>query len=530
MNIKKIIIFKIFIVSSCAQIVAPSGGIKDELPPVVVSEKPINNTTNFKSNQITIKFNEYINIVSQEQIIISPPPETKPFIETSGKQLIIKFNDTLHENTTYTINFSNSIVDVNEGNALQNYTFVFSTGNFIDSNYIQGILLNSFNKKPEKDFNVCLYKTIHFTDSTLQKKLPDYFAKTDNKGRFTIKNLPNDNFYLYAFKDENKNLKFDLGEDIAFLNYTINTSILNDSLTLLSNKTSPYKPGYVKDTSFIANGIYGFYVFKPTYLKVETTNKSTNYSKIIKGKDGFDSVYLYLPNQQAEEPLSLKFIQLNEPDSANIVVLKSRKQLKNKPLEINTIYPQKPNDSLTLVFNNPVILSDEQISKIQILKDSIPIQIIYAKQSDAFTLKVYSRWMEDVNYDLFIPDSLFTDIFNQGNKQVKANFRSFNLKDFGSIKLHLINNKNRNLIVQLVTADEYEAVLASYSISQTTTIENPFISPATLKIKIIVDENQNGIWDKGDFKTKKQAETIFYHNDEYTIKAFWDIEQTIQLD
>lgn len=530
MKIKYLIISVTLFVSSCAQIVAPSGGNKDETPPVILSEKPENKTINFKSNQITIKFDEYVNITNLDQIIISPPLEPKPIIESYGKEVIVKFKDALITNTTYTINFANSIVDVNEGNALQNYAYVFSTGNTIDSNFITGNVLNSFTKKPEKDFNVCLYKVVHFTDTTLQKRLPDYFAKSDNNGSFTIKNLPEDSFYLYAFKDENKNLKFDLGEDVAFVNYTINTSINSDSLSLLSNKTSQFKPGHIKDTVYIANGIYGFYVYKPNFLRVEPTDKSTIYSKIFKGKEGFDSVYFYVANQLADEPLSLKFTQIQEPDSAKVAVLKSRKPLKNKTLEIKTNYPEKPTDSVTLVLSNPAILTDEQIAKIQILLDSIPIQINYAKQIDVFTVKLYSPWIEDVNYDLLIPDSLFNDIFNQPNKQVKANFKGVNSKDFGSIKLNLVNNLNRNLIVQLVTADEAEQIVASYAISKTTTVENPFVSPMSLKIKIIVDENNNGIWDEGDFKARKQPETIFYYPEVFTIKAFWDLEQTIKLD
>lgn len=530
MNINKLISISIVLLSSCAQIVAPTGGKKDETPPVIISENPENKSINFKSNQINIKFDEYVNVTNLDQIIISPPLETKPVIEPDGKEVIVKFKSDLNKNTTYTINFANSIVDVNEGNALQNYAYVFSTGNTIDSNYVTGEIVNSFNKKPEKDFNVCLYKVVNFNDTTLQKRLPDYFAKTNEAGIFTIKNLPEDTFYLYAFKDENKNLKFDIGEDVAFVNYTINTAQTSDSLQLLSIKTSQFEPGYVKDTSYIANGIYGFYTYKPAFLLFEPTDKSLTYSKIIKGKDNFDSVYYYVPNQLAENAFEVKMSQILQPDSAKIITLKSRKALKYKALEIKTSYPDKPNDSITITFNNPVIFTDEQLKGFGIMQDSIEVPKKFIKQLDPFTVKLYTAWEEDLSYEIIADDSLFKDIFNQYNRKVKTNFRAPNSKDFGSIKFNLTNAKNRNLIVELVTADDTEQLINSYSINKTTTIEIPFVSPMSLKIKVIVDENNNGQWDGGDFKSRKQPEQIFYHPESFSIKAMWDLEQTINLD
>ena len=175
---------------SCAQIVSPAGGIKDNTPPKVVKAQPKNQSLYFNSEKITIEFDEFIQLNNtDDQIIISPPTEQKPEYTLKGKVLEIRFKEQLQPNTTYTINFGNAIGDNKENNLLQNYSYVFSTGSLIDSLGINGTVYQAFNKKAEKDIVVGLYKTDGFTDSTLIKEKPLYLTKTNELGNFNIKNL-----------------------------------------------------------------------------------------------------------------------------------------------------------------------------------------------------------------------------------------------------------------------------------------------------------------------------------------------------
>ncbi len=227
-------LFLCLILVSCAQIVNPTGGERDLTAPKLLNLSPKNLSTNFTKNNIQFKFNEFIQLNNPgEQIIISPPLENKPEYINKGRLLEIRFKESLLPNTTYTINFGNAIGDNKENNLVKDFVYVLSTGNIIDSNYISGKVENAFTNKPENDITVGLYYTTGFNDSTVIKNKPIYMAKTNENGLFNIKNLPENNFKIIAFKDENKNLKKEVNEPIAFLNNIINsTDSNNKNLTL----------------------------------------------------------------------------------------------------------------------------------------------------------------------------------------------------------------------------------------------------------------------------------------------------------
>lgn len=199
-----------------------SGGQKDVDPPVVLSSKPKNYSTNFKSQKIEIVFNEYIALknISQE-LIISPPLPKKPDVRIKNKSLVIDLKNVLRDSTTYTLNFGKAIADNNEGNALTNYEFVFSTGNFLDSLSVNGTMVSAFNLTPSKEpMIVGLYDILE--DSVPLKSIPVYVGKTDDKGLFMINNIKADTFRLFALKDLNFNLLYDLPtEEIAFVDTVI---------------------------------------------------------------------------------------------------------------------------------------------------------------------------------------------------------------------------------------------------------------------------------------------------------------------
>ena len=165
-NIRLYSFFILLIFSvSCAVQVSPSGGPKDTTPPRVEKEVPENKTINFDRPDIRINFNEFVILKSpEEQIVISPPLEENPEYIVSGRALRINFRSSLKRNTTYTINFGNSITDNHEGNVLENLRYVFATGSNLDTNKIIGTVYNSFNTKPEKNIVVGLYDAESFYD------------------------------------------------------------------------------------------------------------------------------------------------------------------------------------------------------------------------------------------------------------------------------------------------------------------------------------------------------------------------------
>jgi hypothetical protein len=167
----------ILLLFGCAQQVAPTGGPKDKTPPGILAEIPANLSTEFSAKEIVISFDEYIQLTSPtEQVVISPPMLKSPSYKLNQKSLVLKFEQELTPNTTYTINFGEAIRDNNEGNILANYTYVFSTGAYLDSMQVKGKLIDAITGEPEKDALVMLYKSD--IDSLPLNSLPDYFTRS----------------------------------------------------------------------------------------------------------------------------------------------------------------------------------------------------------------------------------------------------------------------------------------------------------------------------------------------------------------
>ncbi|MEO8149824.1 MAG: Ig-like domain-containing domain, partial [Bacteroidia bacterium] len=180
-------------VVSCAIRQQPSGGSKDLVPPKILHSLPENYTTNFIAKEIRIDFDEFIDLKElNKQLVISPLMKNDPEVSVKGKSLIIKLPDSLRQNTTYTLNFGNAIVDTHESNALDDFQYVFSTGPVLDSLQVNGEVKFAENLKTEKGIVVMLYNNL--SDTVVYNTLPDYFAKTDSSGKFLIKNLRPDTY------------------------------------------------------------------------------------------------------------------------------------------------------------------------------------------------------------------------------------------------------------------------------------------------------------------------------------------------
>lgn len=211
------IIIACLVLYSCANIVAPTGGPRDEDPPEVLSSNPPNFSPNFNGNQIRVFFNEFIQLKDiNQKLLVSPPFEKQPEARLRGKSIIIKFDETLRENTTYNFFFGDAIVDNNEGNAIPNFQFVFSTGPYVDSLSIDGMVTDAFTLKPVQGVYVMLYENL--SDSVPYLERPVYLAKTNKDGYFGIGNIRQGNYKIFALEDLNANFRFDLPDErIAFI-------------------------------------------------------------------------------------------------------------------------------------------------------------------------------------------------------------------------------------------------------------------------------------------------------------------------
>lgn len=214
------ILFVLFLVA-CAKVGSPDGGPYDETPPKLIGSSPIENTINNKAKKIILEFDEYIKIENaSEKVVISPPQIEQPEIKTSGRKVVVELLDTLKENTTYSIDFADAIVDNNESNPMGNFAFTFSTGEIIDSMEISGTVLNAEDLEPIKGILVGLHSDL--ADTTFTTKPLERVARTNGSGKFVIKGIAPGSYHVFALQDADQNYMFNQkSEKLAFLNEVV---------------------------------------------------------------------------------------------------------------------------------------------------------------------------------------------------------------------------------------------------------------------------------------------------------------------
>ena len=212
------------VLAACANIGSPEGGPRDYTPPQVMKTSPQADAINFKGNKIEITFDEIVNLKDQQKkVIVSPAPRTQPLIRALGKKVTIEFRDSLEENTTYVIDFSNAIEDNNESNQLDGYTFAFSTGDEIDTLAVSGIVLRAMDLEPMQHVIVGLHSNL---DDTAFTNIPlERVSRTNDRGKFTIRNLKPGNYHVFAINDADGDYRMARTEDIAFLDEIVVPSV-----------------------------------------------------------------------------------------------------------------------------------------------------------------------------------------------------------------------------------------------------------------------------------------------------------------
>jgi hypothetical protein len=302
------IVFTLFIVSvlyiiaishaGCAQIGAPTGGPKDSIPPRLVSASPPLNSTNVNGNKITLTFNEYVEIKeAQTNVLISPFPKRSPVVDFKLKTVTVKLRDSLLPNTTYSINFGNAIVDINEGNPLKDFTYVFSTGSQLDSLMLAGRVIIAETGKNDSTLIAMLYRSND--DSAVHKNKPDYISKLSGDGSFKFVNLPAGNFNIYALKDGDGGKTYNSRKELfAFADATVTVSentapviLYASALEKESQKTPTRSTG--KNKKLIYNftpGSQSHDLLSPFEISFNNPIKNFDAAKLVLRDTGYNPV------------------------------------------------------------------------------------------------------------------------------------------------------------------------------------------------------------------------------------------------
>src|SRR3954451_816629 len=241
--------------TSCANIIPPTGGPRDSLPPVLVTATPKDSTLQFKTNKITLSFDEYVQVDNPtENLVIWPNPKIQPEVTSKLRVVTIRLKDTLEPNTTYTINFGRSVKDINEGNADSVFRYVFSTGTKLDNSKLSGKVSLAQTGKIDSTLIVVLQQNMN--DTAIEKLPPRYYSKLDSKGNFRFYNLPPDSFNVFAVPNDYTKRYDDSTKLFAFLGH----------------------PVYLGDTSARVN-LFAYAEFKAEEKKTALPNTNKNVPK-----------------------------------------------------------------------------------------------------------------------------------------------------------------------------------------------------------------------------------------------------------
>lgn len=515
----------------------PTGGEKDETAPQVVSEKtiPLNRSVNFNSKTIVLVFDEFVKLNNpNEQIIISPAMEEKPDYVLKGKKLFIELNSELKPNTTYTINFGNCITDITENNPAAGLTYVFSTGAFIDSLSLSGTVTNSFTNAPEKNVWVLLHKNL--SDSSLRKNFPDYLAKTDANGNYSLQNLSAGEYKIYALKDGNSDYKFSQpSEEIAFHSETIVIGEKNEAVNLRLFSESAQKQ-YVKSSRFIWPGRLQLIMNRPydywnaEVLPYDTMTRSKNHS-IYKNALG-DTIDIWLrnkPNENTEEIkvlLSMKRDSVNpQRDTVTFRISDSKKEIAGLKLKHNGNKNFGLYDVLKLKFDRPVAVYDSD--KIRLYKkDSVFVEEV--TKPLGYGISLVNTWEEKTDYKLILEDSAFHELFFGKYSQADTIRFSTVQKDFYGNIIAKIQVPEGLFYLELIGAGDKVVQKVLLTADQKTILEH--LKPGSYKLRIFEDTNRNSSWDTGNLIEKKQPEKIHYYKEPIVIRSNWDFELTWKIE
>ncbi|MEZ4946887.1 MAG: Ig-like domain-containing domain [Cyclobacteriaceae bacterium] len=550
----------ILLLWSCANQTTPMGGPKDETPPTLIESTPDNKQRNFKGKEVTLLFNEAINLNNpKEEILISPRSDQEIEYKVRKNTVTLIPEKGWDENTTYSIAFREGIKDITENNAPKNLKLAFSTGPLIDSMNVKGKVTMALNTKVPEKITVALYASDTFN---IFQHSPNYFTLVDDKGAYSLENIKSGNYYLYAFQDNNKNLKVESRtEKFGFLKDQLELTGPIDSLIipLISMDMRPLSINNIRNTGLTTRIKFNKSITQFT-IKAET-----NESLVKSFGDDQTEIAIYNPKIVTD---SIK-IFLSSTDSIGSIMDTT---FFIKPLKANsipsdfTVSPQNIKYSLTtntltqeFKFSKPILfintdsifvrldsLHSIPITKIDLSYDTIKKRLTVKKLIPQDSLFREQKIQPPTNEQITkrvngepgpLPRTLLQTtqpelVFNKGSiisqESDTLKFQKFPITEIkkgatGTLLIEVQTNEP-NFIIQLTSPDgeivEEIKNLNKYAFQ--------YLQPKNYKIKVILDKNNNGKWDPGNFYNREEPEPIWFYQTQdkkydFPIRANWEL-------
>ncbi len=517
------------LIYGCAAMQTPQGGPKDTTPPKVLKMTPENLTTNFKAKKIVIEFDEYVKLNNEfKEFSISPELERAPELKAKLKKLEITLPDTLEKNTTYTLNFGKSIVDLNESNELKNFSYAFATGPTLDSLSISGNVTNALTLEPEIEATVFILPLSR--DSLFGKKRAAIFTLTDSSGNFKLNNLKKDTYKIYALKEKSGDRIYQqISDEIGFIKepFLLDKNIDSLHLSVFKELAPDFR---LLDRKLNADGSI-FMNFNQQLKNPDLTvifPSTVDQGKLLQFNKTKDSVTLWLND------LSFDSAKVVVKDNGKVLdtakFTRSKRDTYNRVVNISDNLDGgslNPFKDLTITFNFPLKSLDE--SKILLLEDSIPRKFTLEKDStNMLKYHIKYKWRAKEEYILLLRENAATAIFDAKNKEIKKSFTLGDANDYGTLTLSVEPpDTTKSYILEIVNKDKN--IISSFPITKKTSVKLNKYKQGVYYGRIVYDQNKNGIWDTGNLKEGKQPEAIWYEPKELSIRANWDRNEIIKI-
>lgn len=625
---------------ACANIGRPDGGPIDETPPRFLESRPNLKAINSTKKKIVLNFDENIKVEKiSENVVVSPPQIKMPEIKASGKNIRINLNDSLIPNITYTIDFTDAIVDNNEGNPLGNFTYSFSTGDKIDTLEVSGYILNAEDLEPVKGMLVGLYDNLSDTAFTT---LPfQRVGRTDSRGHFVIRGIAPGKYHAFGLKDNDQNYYFSqVKENIAFSDSifipsstpdTRQDTTLIDSVTIDTVRTVNYIHYFPDDIvlrSFLEKDTFQYLkrtsrpfpwqlsiqfaveadtfpklrgldcdltdafviektakldsliywikdktmvhrdtlTIEATYMATDTLNQMVSktdtiffavpnkYKRKVKEeekkkkeekkkqqeelqelikssediKEGYDEIHQKLLLAPTDNSLiwedSLALIDVEAAENEKEEFETKINQPKVLEMKIDMKSPLDVYGSINLIFKEPLASIDSSAIHMMQKVDSTWQEIDYKMIHDENHLlqyTLYSQWKPETEYSLNIDSMAFVGLYGISTGKKEETFKTHTLEDYGEIYFNIIGVKDSSFVQLLNPSGE---VVRQQQVKGGKA-DFYYLEPAKYGARLVVDTNNNNVWDTGNYAKKIAPEMVYYYSTVIELKAQWELEQ-----
>lgn len=570
------------LLAACASIGRPQGGPRDERPPVFVRSTPAPGARCFAGSRIDVYFDENIKLDDAfNKLIVSPAQLQAPVASANGRHLTVELRDTLLPNTTYTIDLADAIKDLNEGNILDGFALDFSTGPDLDSLRISGIVLGARDLEPAQGILVGAYTTD--ADSAISTMPLERVTRTNQLGQFTLRNLREGQYYLYAIADASRDYRWDPSEDVAFLGSAVVPSVAPITVTdtlrsaagedsiasrpgvkylpndvLLTTFNEGFTAQYVKDRSRPDRRRISLRMAAPadslpalTITSGPLAGLPSEAWAMLAANPTRDTLEYWItdPRALAADTLTVALRSRRTPagdnsrllwatDTVPFVYKEPKGSKKPDPAaQDSAAAPALFNVSLVsggsqdvhrpllIAAQQPIARVDSAGVRLSILRDTVWTPVAHPAFTPDSIAPLLRRsmavdWEPGEKYRLEIDSAAISTIYGEHNRPVNYELRVKPLDDYVTVAF-TISPAAAPMVVELLNSSDRPVAIAPAADGRA---RFPFMPPGDYYARLYIDTDSSGTWTTGRMDTRQQPEEVYYYPKKISLKQNWDVE------